>query len=345
MSDEHISHKQGRVTISDVARVAKTGKTSVSRYLNGEYHLLSDGLKKRIESAIRTLDYSPSQMARSLKGGQTRLIALIIADITNPYSVGILCGIEAACRLNGFMLLMCNTNNEIAQEQYYLQLLSNYRVEGIIVNATGIREEELLCLQQSRLPMVLIDRKIPDFHCDVVGLDNIQAAILTTSHLIEQGFEAILFLSEPLELVNTRQERLLGFLQTMQQYNNRVAENKEIRLSDQQQIDEVLHSFYQRHRGMRKAVLSANGALTLQIARSMRRLNLRWGSDIGLLGFDELDWAELAGVGITTLRQPTYQIGYTATERLLRRIQGDTQQFCDDCLHGELIPRLSTINN
>lgn len=345
MNSERTPRPQGRATISDVARMAKTGKTSVSRYLNGEQHLLSDNLKQRIEAAIQTLDYRPSQMARSLKGGQTRLIGLIIADITNPYSVDVLCGIEAACRLHGFTLLMCNTNNEVNQEQHYLQLLSSYHVEGIVVNAVGMREEALQRLQQSLLPMVLIDRKISDFCCDVVGLDNIQAVTLATRHLVEQGFEAILFLSEPLELVNTRQERLHGFQQTMQQHTDRVAENSEIRLSDRQQLDEALLSFNQRHRGMRKAVLSANGALTLQVARAMRRLNLRWGSDIGLLGFDELDWAELAGVGITTLRQPTYRIGYTAVERLLRRIQGDASAFCDICLPGELIPRPSTVRN
>lgn len=204
MSTVKATRASGRATISDVASIAKTGKTSVSRYLNGEQHLLSDDLKQRIEQAIQQLDYRPSQMARSLKGGQTRLIGLILADITNPYSVDVMRGIEAACRQHGFTLLVCNTNNEVNQEQHYLQLLSSYRVEGIVVNAVGMREEALSTLQQSMLPMVLIDRKIPDFACDVVGLNNREAATVATEHLLQQGFEAILFLSEPLGTVNTR---------------------------------------------------------------------------------------------------------------------------------------------
>lgn len=91
----------------------KTGKTSISRYLNGEKHLLSDALLARIEKAIADLDYRPSLMARGLKRGRTRLIGLIIADITNPYSVHVLSGIEAACREKGFTPLVCNTNNEV----------------------------------------------------------------------------------------------------------------------------------------------------------------------------------------------------------------------------------------
>ena len=178
--------KSARPTISDVAKAAKTGKTSISRYLNGEKHLLSDALLARIEAAIAELDYRPSLMARSLKRGRTRLIGLIIADITNPYSVNVLSGIEAACREKGFTPLVCNTNNEVNQELHYLDLLRSYQVEGIVVNAVGMREEGLQRLQQSALPMVLIDRKIPDFACDVVGLDNAQAATTATEHLIEQ---------------------------------------------------------------------------------------------------------------------------------------------------------------
>ncbi|VAS20079.1 2-ketogluconate utilization repressor PtxS [Klebsiella pneumoniae] len=147
--------KAARATISDVAKAAKTGKTSISRYLNGEKHLLSDDLLSRIEKAIAELDYRPSLMARGLKHGRTRLIGLIIADITNPYSVNVMSGIEAACREKGFTLLVCNTNNELDQELHYLDLLRSYQVEGIVVNAVGMREDGLNRLQQSALPMVL----------------------------------------------------------------------------------------------------------------------------------------------------------------------------------------------
>lgn len=336
------SMKNGRATISDVAKVAGTGKTSVSRYFNGEQHLLSGALKLRIEQAIRQLDYRPSQMARSLKGGQSRLIGLLIADITNPYSVDILRGIEAACRQHGFTLLMCNTNNEVDQERHYLQLLRSYRVEGIVVNAVGMREEALSTLQQLQLPMMLIDRKIPGFACDVVGLNNHEAATLATEHLLQQGFEAILFISEPIGTVNTRLERLNAFLQTMNCCPALMAEQAEVFLNDGQKLENVLQEFITRHRGMRKAVISANGALTLQVARAMRRLGIQWGGDVGLLGFDELEWAELAGVGITTLQQPTYQIGYAALELLVRRIQGNTEPVSEKTFSGRLIVRGST---
>lgn len=334
--------KSARPTISDVAKAAHTGKTSVSRYLNGEQNLLSDDLRQRIERAIAALDYRPSQMARGLKGGRTRLIGLIIADITNPYSVDVLSGIEAACRERGFTPLVCNTNNEINQEQHYLDLLRSYQVEGIVVNAVGMREEALNRLQQSALPMVLIDRKIPDFACDVVGLDNVQAATTATEHLVTQGFEAILFLSEPLGTVNTRRERLEAFRRTLSRHPHVQAESAGVPLQDAEQLDSTLRQFHRAHRGMRKAIISANGALTLQVARSLRRLGLNWGSDVGLLGFDELEWAELAGVGITTLKQPTWQMGYAALDQVVSRIEGNSDPVREQSFSGELIVRGST---
>ncbi len=331
-----------RATISDVARTAKTGKTSVSRYLNGEVHLLSPDLKTRIEQAIDELNYRPSQMARGLKRGRTRLIGLIIADITNPYSVDVLSGIEAACRAQGFTLLMCNTNNEVDLEQHYLQLLSSYQVEGIVVNAVGMHEAVLNRLQQSMLPMVLIDRRIPDFACDMVGLNNQEAACIATQHLLDNGYDALLFLSEPLGSVNTRRERLRAFLETASTTPGVIAENAEVVLQQPEQLTQTLQTFYQRHPGKHIAIVAANGALTLQVARALQRLALVWGKDIGLLGFDELEWAALAGVGITTLRQPTWQIGYAALEQVIARIEGNSEPVHDRVFSGELIVRGSS---
>jgi len=331
-----------RATIRDVASAAKTGKTSVSRYLNGEKNLLSDDLKERIERAITLLDYQPSQMARSLKSGQTRLIGLILADITNPYSVEVMRGVEAACRQQGLTLLVCNTNNQLDQEKHYLQLLSSYRVDGMVVNAVGMREAAISTLQQAQLPMVLIDRKVENFSCDVIGLNNAQATTEVTEHLLEQGFEAILFLSEPMT-VNTRLDRLQTFLKRMQREPDRIAEQGEVELSDTAGLEALLHDFVSRHPHKCKAVLAANGAMTLLVARAMRRMELVWGQDIGLLGFDELEWAELAGVGITPLKPPTYDMGVAALEQLVTRIQGSQEPIREQAFAGELIVRGSTL--
>lgn len=327
-------------TISDVARLAGTGKTSVSRFLNGEFHVLSDTIKSRIENAIKSLNYRPNQMARSLKRGRTKLIALILADITNPYSVEVMRGLEAACQEHGYTLLVCNLNKEKNKEKYFLQLLLDYNVEGVIIHALSNKS---VFLHPQPFPIVMVDRKLDNSHHDLVGLDNRQAATLASEYLITSGFEALLFLTEPLSNVNTRQERVETFRDVIKNHHSLIGEVVEIQnISDENHLDQHIITFCQKNLGKRKAIVTVNGSVTLHVSLAMKRLNIVWGRDIGFLGFDDPVWASVVGVGITTIRQPTNKIGHSAFELLLKRINGDTSDP-QICLYpGELIVREST---
>ncbi|MCL2899883.1 LacI family DNA-binding transcriptional regulator [Brenneria tiliae] len=340
--NEPTRRKRSYATIRDVAARAKAGKTSISRYLGGEFHLLSDDLRQRIENAIRELEYRPNQMARSLKHGRTRLIGLIIADISNPFSVEVLRGVEAEANQHGFMTVVCNSRNSIELECEYLNLLNGYRVDGLIINSAGINDAFLQALKATTLPFVLIDRKVDDFPCDMVGLDNPQAAALATDHLINQGFEALLFLSEPARYISTRQERLQTFHQILQQHPHISAQSHEVQLPAPEEIERLIAGFCSGHRGMRKAVIAANGVLTLQVAQALNRLGLHWGTDIGFLSFDNLEWAALAGKGITSVSQPTAEMGRKAVTCLLNKLDNPEYPPAQHLFSGELIIRGST---
>src|SRR6266702_374137 len=199
-----------RATISDVAREAGTGKTSISRYLNGELSVLSPQLRARIEAAIERLDYQPNQMARGLKRGRNRLIGMLVADLTNPYSVEVLQGVEAACHALGYMPLICHAANEVDMERRFLQLLTTYRVEGVIVNALGVSD--------GGIPAVLVDRSVDGLVTDMVGLDNQGATALATRPLVERGFDRLWFVVQPFEHISSRRQREAAFHQALEQY-------------------------------------------------------------------------------------------------------------------------------
>lgn len=330
-------------TISDVAKLAKVGKTSVSRFLNGEFDALSDSIKERIESAIKSLDYRPNQMARSLKKGSSKLIAYVIPDITNPYSVEVMQGLERACQDHGYTLLVCNTNKDSKREKYYLQLLVGYNVEGMLFHTT---KPDVNLLNHCPFPIVLVDRKVNNFNADIVGLDNTQSSAIATNYLINAGFEAILFITEAINHISTRIERINTFKKLIRSHKNMVGDVVEIIADDNQQyanlLDFHIMSFCKAHRGMRKAIVSINGSVTLQISLSLKRLNLVGGKDIGFLGFDDPQWASIIGEGLTSIRQPTYQIGYSAFELLLSRINGSKEKIKELLYPGELIIRDST---
>ena len=341
-----------RATISDVAREAGTGKTSVSRYLNGETNVLSSDLRARIEAAIKRLDYRPNQMARGLKRGRNRLVGLLVADITNPYTVGVLRGVEAACHALGLMPLVCNAANEVEMERRYLQLMTTYRVEGVIVNALGVEEETLRPVGEGGTPAVLVDRSIEGLSADMVGLDNGEAVAMGMRHLLEQGFDDIRFAVQPYESVSSRRLREAAFRAALEQAReNRGAGAEPLRgetvvldLGDAEAVartHEAVDRHLQEAGGRRVAYFAANGPVALSLALHLHaRYGSRWQERVALMSIDDSEWAEL--IGVTAIRQPTYAIGYRAVEFLHERIEGGVEPAREAMLAGELVVRRST---
>ncbi|EEG07237.1 transcriptional regulator, LacI family [Pseudogulbenkiania ferrooxidans 2002] len=337
------SMRDSRATIMDVARDAGVSKTSVSRYLSGEFKVLSDDIRQRIEASIARLGYRPSQMARGLKGGRTRLIGLVVADVMNPYSVAILHGAEAVCQQHGYTLMLCNTGNDEAREKQALTMLRSYDVEGLIVHSQGRPSRFMYDLLESNLPVVLVDRRVSGIEVDLVGLDNRQAGRAATVHLIERGFTDILYVTQPIRAVSSREERHTAFLETLAARPDCRGETLELAaLEGDAALDHALAAFMSRAGTQRKALLAASGVVTLQLVLALRRLGLTVPQQVGLLGFDELSWSKLVEPGISTLAQPTDEIGFQAATRLLERIATPGHDHHELLLPGTLIVRGST---
>jgi LacI family kdg operon repressor len=333
-------------TISDVAREAATGKTSVSRYLNGELDALSPDPRARIAAAITRLNYQPSQMARGLKRGRTRLIGLLVADLTNPYSIEVRQGVEAACHALGYMPLVCNAANQVEMERRYLELLTTYRVEGVIINATGAQEAMLRSLGDGGIPVVLVDRNIDGLVADIVGLDNTAAVQQGVQHLIERGFATIFFVVQPYENVRPRRLRAAAFAEAMRQHRQAHGHTIVLDLDAPAAMLGILDALdwriAQTGGAQHNAVFAANAPVALAIARHLnKRHGALWQEHVALMAIDDPEWTELTG--ITTIRQPTYAIGYRAVEFLHQRIEGEVRAARISMLPGQLIERRSTL--
>jgi LacI family kdg operon repressor len=342
---QHTKTGTDRVTIAQVAREAGVSKTSVSRYLGGEFDALSAPLRDQIGKTIARLGYQPSQMARGLKGGRTRLIGMLVADILNPYSVAVLHGAEAACQKHGYTLMLCNTGNDEAREKQSLAALHSYSVEGLLFNTQGRNVTPLRELGQAAFPVVLLDRHVEGCDFDLVGLDNVKAAQLATRHLLAQGYTDIALVVQPLLGVSSRQGRQAGFLQAMAQRPDCYGQTLEVDVDQPGHVATMLREFFLRRAaagGGRLALLAGNGMVSLQIALALQSMTLRFPDDVGLLCFDELAWSPLVGSGISTIEQPTYDIGFTAIERLLVRIHGERSVRMEMLLDPRLICRGST---
>ncbi|RUR42448.1 substrate-binding domain-containing protein [Vreelandella populi] len=316
-----MSAASSRATLIEVAKLAGTSKTSVSRFFGPERERLTPSLQTRIANAATALGYQPNLMARGLKGGGSRLLGVLVADIRNPFSVAVVHGIEQAARTHGYSLIVCNTDNDPEQEQQHLRLLKSYQIEGLIINAAGQPEAQLQALKHSGVPLVLLDREVRQLDVDVIGLDNALAIDMALDHLVRQGYRSILYASEPPAYASTRQERLQRFNQQAERLG---IKSQTLILSSSAPDFETLTAFVEHPGSSPGAVLCANGNVTLAMTRSFQQLDITLGQT-GLMGIDELDWCELITPGITTLAQPTDDIGHAAVSCLLNQLNGSAQ--------------------
>ncbi|HEU0231091.1 MAG TPA: LacI family DNA-binding transcriptional regulator [Burkholderiaceae bacterium] len=331
-----------RATIADVARHAEVSKATVSRFLNHRETLLSPEMATRVEAAIRELGYSPSPMAQALKRGRSRLIGLVVADITNPYSVAVLRGAEEACREAGYLVMLFNLGNESARESAGIRALSSYQVEGFILNTMGHDAGAVVETARQGKPVVLVDRLHHGLDVDFVSLDNDQAVHLCARHLCEGGYRELLLVSEPLGTVSSRMQRLAAFQSFVQDPANAVSGRGVECGEDDNRLVEALRALRGRAGTGIPAVISSNAVVTLRVVAAVASLGWTLGRDIGLVGIDETEWAPYVGPGISTVSQPTGELGRLATHCLLERLEGLETPARTILLPGSLVVRGSS---
>ena len=326
-------------TIDDVARAAGVSKATVSRFLNPGDKQLSPEIAARVEQAIRVLDYQPSPMAQGLTRGRSRLIGLVVADVTNPYSVAVLQGAEKACREAGYLVMLFNIGNDEGRERDAIRALSSYQVEGFLLHTLGSDSSALAEALRHGKPAVLIDRRAGDAQADLVGLDNAGAVQRCVDHLTERGYRHLLYVTERTRGVSSRIERQAAFLRAMPERGL----SFEFEPGAEAALDDALLQLRRRARGKGCAVICANAVITLRVAAAAARLGLALGADLGLVGFDETEWASLVGPGLSTISQPTDDIGRSAARCLIERLQGLQMPARQILLPGTLVPRGSSL--
>ena len=332
-----------RATISDVALRAGVSKATVSRFLNRREELLTPEIALRVERAVAALGYVPSPMAQALKRGRSRLIGLVVADVTNPFSVAVLRGAERACQEAGYLLMLFNLGNDASREREAIESLLSYQVEGLILNTLGADAGAAAEALRHGKPMVLVDRRHQELQTDFVSLDNAGAVRLAASHLLEAGYQELLFVSEPLAGVSSRIEREAAFRAFVADHGRDVVGRSfESTAEDSKGLDEALRQVRARSRKATPAVLSGNAVISLRVAAAAARLGWTFGSDLGLVGFDETEWAPLIGPGLSTIAQPTDDLGRLAASCLLERLKGLALPPRQILLPGRLIARGSS---
>lgn len=310
--------------MNDIAKMARVSLGTVSNVLNNSA-VVRDSLRKRVLDAVEAMGYQPSQLARGLRRVKTNVIGMIIPDITNPFFPAVVRGAEDVAFSNGHRLILCNTDNDHSKELVHLNELRTYLPAGLIVIPSNFSDltAQAESYRQSGTGVVCIDRLPKDWSGDTVTADNEGGAYNATRYLLRMQHTRLAAITGPMHLTNAKQ-RLGGFKRALKEAKLHIAPDYVQKATFDKQGGYSMTLVLLRLIPRPTAIFAGNDMIALGALLAIREAGLRCPQDISIMGFDDLDLAEMTNPALSSVSQSGYQLGTTAARILLDRIQGDT---------------------
>jgi len=335
------------ITIDTVSEKAGVSKTTVSRYLNEKYEHMSEETKLRIKNVIEELEYRPNIVARNLKSKKTGLIGVILSDVANPVAVHLIKGVIDHCTQEGYQVVTASSDEKSSKEKEYILSMVDRQVEGLIVNTVDYNDYSLLkSLKSKGVSIVLADRTINENSLDMVTTDNYAITRTTIKTLYNMGFDVVALFSSNLLKSNVRLLRYNAFLDESKTYvpnPEKLAYILHEDVEGQHQYKCALDDFVQKNIGKKMAVFASTPMALLNVLNAAHELKLIIPRDLGVCGYDNLNWTKLISGGISVVEQPFYEVGVESAKILIQRIRGEiseTAKYIE--LKSRLILRNST---
>ncbi len=327
-----------RILISDIAKALGISVTTVSFILNdkAKEKRISEALTKRVLDYVKKVGYKPNELAKSLRTGKTKILGLIIEDISNPFFGNIARLIESKVYEQGYRIIYCSTNNDVEKAKELIQMFYDRQVDGFIITPSDGLEDTVKQLQQNNIPVVLFDRYFPGLETDYVGADNFQGAFDASNHLCQQGYRRIGFVSLYSDQTQMK-ERSDGYMKAMDNNKQQSFIQKiQMDASDEEAM-ELLQEFICENR--LDAVLFSTNYLAISGLKASKKFNFTMPA---VIAFDDHTVFKLVEPAITVVSQPIKDIAENLINILLLRLQGKIKATRRMVLPCELKVREST---
>ncbi len=325
------------VTIKDIAKRLDISYATVSRALNDRYGV-HPKTRERIVKAARELNYRPNAIARGLVTRHTETIGLVIPDITNPFFPELARGIEDRADEEGYSVFLCNTNWEKDRELRYLSLLSEKRVDGIILAPVTRKPSRNRAYTDKSRPLVFVSDARRGMGTGYVTIDNHRGGYLAASHLTATGYKKIGFFGAAEDELTT-EERYQGFTAALEEAGIHETD-RYVRFGDystrtgSRLITEMI-----RAGDYPDAVFAVNDLFALSVMQGVREAGLYIPGDVAVIGFDDIPFASFPEIQLTTVSQPKYRMGRMAVDLLLNKIRKTPGEKEEILLEPQLIVR------
>ena len=317
-----------RITIEDVAKRAGVSKGTVSAVINAK-NTVKPGTRDHILEVMKELNFRPRGLARNLRNGnQDKSIGIIIKDLNYPFYTSIATGAKEYANSKGYSVIVTSSENDHECEKKFTHLFSAKDIKGAIIAplVEGTAEiEHLFKLKMINYPFVLLE-DVKGIQANVVAIDNLKAIKKAVKYLIDSGHTKIVHFAGPPQSSHT-QERIEGFRHAFSE--STLVFNKDMIISvgsrHEESFGKTLEYFKNRSRkDYPTAIVCFNDQQALAVMTALKELNIRVPDDISIIGNDDIYYAEIYPVPLTTIRAPQREIGQKAAEILIRNIESST---------------------
>lgn len=333
-----------RRTIRDVADRAGVSLGTVSNVLNRP-DLVAEETRRRVLEAIDETGFIRNAFAHQLRAGRSLAVGLIVPDVSNPFWVEIARGVEEAANEAGLAVILCNTDQRVEREERHLRILEEQRVAGVLMSPLHETSRVVERLRDHNVAVVLLDRAGKKGEQCSVAVNDVKGGRLAGEHLLAGGHHELVMLNGPKSLQQCR-DRRRGFFNVVRRHDGGSTQAREVVVESltvkagMEATHEVLGS---RRRRRATGVFCANDLLALGLLRGVLSQGLRVPGDVAIVGYDDVDYVSSATVPLTSVRQPTFEIGRTGMQLLLEELRDRDQHLHQTVMFSpELVVRAST---
>ncbi len=329
-------------TIVDIANRLGVAPSTVSRALS-DHPDVRKATKEEICKLAKELHYSPNPIARSLQSSRTTTIGVIVPEIKHDFFASAISGIEQVAYESGHTIIVCQSNESYEREVVNTHALMHYRVAGVVVSISqntksGDHFQDLI---KRRIPLVFFDRVCEDVNASKVIIDDWRGAFDAVTHLVNRGYKRIAHFAGPREL-GICLRRKNGYLDSLQQHGLSSPEGF-IRYGGLHEEDgyKSMEAML-REKKMPDAVFAINDPVAIGAFQKIREAGLHIPEDIAMIGFSNNKITALVDPPLTTVNQPSFEMGKKSAEILIESIQDGSLEPRTITLETELIVRRST---
>lgn len=315
-----------RTTIKDIAVKLNISPSTVSRALNGNL-LISNTTKKKVIETAHELNYHPNILARSLINRRSKMIGVIVPEVTHNFFSSVISGIEGVAYDAGYVIILCESNESYEREVINTEALVNNQIAGLIVSISQSTTESkhFQNLQRLGIPLVFFDRVCDNINTSKILVDDYGGAYKAVEHLINKGYKRIAHLGGT-EHLSISRDRLLGYIDALNTF--RIPYNKDL----------VYYGGFHEQDGVKgmqllldlkeppNAVFAVNDPVAIGAYEEIKRRGLKIPQDIAVVGFSNNPISALIDPPLTTIEQPAFELGKRAASVLLDQIDAKSDK-------------------